>query len=102
MKMHEQEITGKVLAVVCFGRPTDSTGMQAGQYFQVTIDPSACSPKGDYIRFGLHTGDELVGWQRVDAITVVEVLGDSDQTMPNVPAGYKSEPTDTVTMMVLE
>ena len=70
--------TGKHNAIVCFGPATSVTGMAPGHYYQVVIDPSMCSPTGEYIRFGAYQGDEINGWQRVAAITVVEDLGASD------------------------
>lgn len=69
---------GRTRCIVCYGPATPTTGMRAGDYYQVTIDPNVCSPSGQYIRFGLYKGDEIVGWQRVDCITVVESLGLSD------------------------
>jgi hypothetical protein len=82
------DIDRKCVAIVRFGPsgfPTD--GHRAGEYFQVTIDPDRVSPSGDYIRFGLEhedgkivrgEGDEIHGWQRCEAMCVVEVLGEWD------------------------
>lgn len=70
------EISERIVAIVRFGPggfPTD--GFRAGEYFQVTIDPEHISPSGEFIRFGNYQGDEIVGWQRCKAITLVEVLG---------------------------
>jgi hypothetical protein len=62
-------------AIVCFGPATPVTGMRAGEYYQVVIDPDMSSPGGDYIRFdGSKDGIEIHGWQRVGAITICEML----------------------------
>lgn len=66
----------KCRAIVSFGPATPTSGMKPGEYFQVTIDPSLVSPNGQYIRFGIHKDDEIVGWQRVEALTVCEILGE--------------------------
>lgn len=42
--------------------------------FQVTVDPTLISPSEAYIRFG-QSGDEIIGWKRIDALELVEVLG---------------------------
>ena len=48
-----------------------------GVHFQLMLDKEKVSPGGGFIYFGLvHTdGDQLSGWQRMDWIRVVEVLG---------------------------
>lgn len=77
MEMHDIVIKGKTRAIVCFGPMTETTGMRLGSFFQVTIDPDMVSPGGDYIRFDARRQpepDEIHGWQRLDAITVCEVL----------------------------
>lgn len=73
-----EEYRTKVRAIVRFGHAHPRMGEKAGEFYQVTVDPNMVSPKGEYIRFGCHTGDEIVGWQRVEAMTVCEVLGESD------------------------
>lgn len=70
------EINKKIVAIVQFGPATKTSGMRLAEYYQVTIDPEYVSPTGEYIRFGKNDGDELLGWQRVDALTVVEVLAE--------------------------
>lgn len=81
-ELHITEIKEKIVAIVKFGPagfPSDGT--KAGEYFQVTIDPHLISPSGEFIRFGNNNGDEIIGWQRSEAITIVEILGsygDSD------------------------
>lgn len=70
-------ISSKTRAIVCFGPATATSGFRSGEYFQVTIDPAMASPGGDYIRFDQrHPEDEneIHGWQRVDALTICEVL----------------------------
>lgn len=70
------EIREKIVAIVKFGPagfPSDGT--RPAEYYQVTIDPACISPSGEFIRFGQTQGDEILGWQRAAAITIVEVLG---------------------------
>lgn len=64
----------KCLAIVMFGPASPTSGFRAAEYYQVTIDPEMVSPSGDYIRFGNYLADEINGWQRIEALTVVEVL----------------------------
>ena len=76
MSLELMDITSKLVAIVHFGPagfPTDGTS--PGRYFQVTIDPACVSPSGQYIRFGHNDGDEIQGWQRCEAMTLIEVLG---------------------------
>jgi hypothetical protein len=79
------------VAIVMFGPATPTSGMRPAEYYQVTIDPAHCSPSGEYIRFGLYKGDEIHGWQRADAMTVVEVLGEGEATDDPSP-GEQKEP----------
>lgn len=76
--MSEKTFTEKTVAIVRFGPETQVSGMRPAEYFQVTIDPQMTSPSGEYIRFGKYNGDEIMGWQRVDAMTVIETLGEWD------------------------
>lgn len=76
------DMENKCVAIVRFGPSGFATdGFRPGEYYQVTIDPNRVSPSGEFIRFGIHdqskdgAGDELCGWQRCDALCVVEVLG---------------------------
>ncbi len=100
-EMVPTEITKKSVVIVRFGPggfPTD--GFKPAEYFQVTIDPSFVSKSGQFIRLGQNQGDEIVGWQRVEALTVVEVLaeyGGPDEEPPTVKTGH-----DKVTMNFLE
>ena len=91
----------RIRAIMCFGPATPTTGFRAGDYYQVTIDPNMCSPSGEYIRFGAYQGDEIQGWQRVAAMTVVEDLGPSDVAMvANLP-GYTQKPDAGITLRVV-
>jgi hypothetical protein len=74
------EVDKKILAIVKFGPPTSVDGLKPAEYYQVTIDPEKISPSGDYIRFGTYGGDEIIGWQRCAALTLVEVLGEWQET----------------------
>jgi hypothetical protein len=72
----------KCLAIVMFGPATLTSGTRPGEYYTVTIDPAKRSPSGEFIRLGLHKGDEINGWQRVAALTVVEVLAEFEDEAP--------------------
>lgn len=86
------EITKKSVCIVKFGPAGfDTDGFRPAEYFQVTVDPSYVSPSGDYIRFGQNAGDEIQGWQRVKAITVIEVLAEWDGDVPpQIVCGHES------------
>lgn len=58
-------------------------------YYQVTVDPEAVTLKG-YIRFGLHPGDEITGWQPMESIEVDEVLGVLDGNEIKPPIGQST------------
>lgn len=79
------EIHEACVAIVKFGPAGLATdGTRPAEYYQVTIDPSRVSPSGDFIRFGAQegsdvgAGDEILGWQRCAALTIVEILGKFD------------------------
>lgn len=77
------DITEKCVAIVRFGPVTPGVdGCRPGEYWQVTIDPDRFSMSKQFIRFGTHLGDELMGWQRAAQITVVDVLGAWDGDKP--------------------
>lgn len=96
--MNPQEFKEKTVAIVMFGPATSTRGTRPAEYYQVTIDPKMVSPSGDYIRFGNNPGDELLGWQRVQGMTVVEVLAEWDgDTPPDMTIGRA-----VVTMLALE
>lgn len=73
VKMGNLRIDDKCVAIVRFGPETSTGGFRPGEYYQVTIDPKFS--KGDFIRFGQYEGDQINGWQRISALTVVDVLG---------------------------
>lgn len=75
------EYTTKVRAIVKFGHAHPKMGERPGEFYQVTIDPNMVSPGGGYIRFGQYKGDEIQGWERVEGLTVCEVLGPSDAAL---------------------
>ena len=80
-------IDGKCRAIICFGPATPITGYRSGEYLQVTIDPEMASPGGDYIRFDQRdqaAENEVHGWQRIDALTVCEVLSKGDPSGESV------------------
>lgn len=99
--MIEMQLTEmkKCRAIVQWGPAAPTSGMKAGTYFQVTIDPSAVSPSGEFIRFGLHEGDEIHGWQLVSGMTVCEVLGEYGEDGAYPEANNKPEPLQ---MMVVK
>jgi len=84
IEMSPKEFKCKTVVIVKFGPSTVTSGFRPGEYYQVTIDPTKVSPSGEYIRFGVHQGDEILGWQRVDALTVLEVLGEWDGDSPPI------------------
>lgn len=88
----------KIVAIVMFGPATEMSGMRPAEYYQVTIDPAFVSNSGEYIKFGVHPGDEIQGWQRIEALTVVEVLEAEwqDDGRVKIIVGH-----DAVEMMVL-
>lgn len=68
------EVKERIVAIVRFGPPTETDGLKPGEFFQVTIDPFKFSPDQEYIRFGTYQGDEIMGWQRADAMYVLSEL----------------------------
>lgn len=94
-----KQITNKCVAIVKFGPAgLETDGFRPAEYYQVTIDPSYVSNSGEYIRFGHNPGDEIQGWQRVAALTVIEILADWDgDESPNIVVGH-----DSVEMKFLE
>jgi hypothetical protein len=77
------EIREKVVAIVMFGPGGFATdGFKPAEYYQVTIDPQCISPSGKFVRFGENPGDEIRGWQRCAAMSVVEILGKWDDDKP--------------------
>lgn len=43
---------------------------------QISLFPTKISPSGKLIRLGETRGDEIMGWTRLDALEVVEILGE--------------------------
>lgn len=82
--MMEREALQKCRAIVMFGPATETAGFRPGVFYQVTLDPKMVSPGGDFIRLGTIEGDEINGWQRIDGLTVCEILGtyNEDGTYP--------------------
>jgi len=79
------DIEQKCVAIVKFGPAGFATdGFRPAEYYQVTIDPQKISPYGEFIRFGSNPGDEIMGWQRAAALTVVEILGFWDKEEPPI------------------
>lgn len=71
-----REFTEPTVCIVQFNNPKiEANGPMAGRFFQVTIDPCKLSPDGKFIRLGNNDGDELIGWQLIDWITVMSILG---------------------------
>lgn len=96
--MADKTFNKKTVAIVMFGPATPTRGLKPAEYYQVTIDPAMVSPSGDYIRFGSHQGDEILGWQRVEGITVIETLAEWDgDSPPEMTIG-----ADGVTMLAVE
>jgi len=93
------QITKKSVVIVRFGPGGFATdGFKPAEYFQVTVDPRYVSKSGEFIRLGQTQGDEIVGWQRVAALTVVEVLAEFEgEQPPSIVTGH-----DSVTMNFLE
>lgn len=93
-------INRRVRAIVQFGPATPTSGMRGGEYFQCVIDPNMVSPSGRFIRFDQRMqGGELHGWQRVEAMTIGEVLGEEGDYPPEkILPGYAVVEGASVTM----
>ena len=76
MIMTPTKFEKKTSAIVKFGPATSTDGMRPAEYYAVTIDPEKVTQSGEFIRFGDNQGDELIGWQRCAAMTVVEIIGE--------------------------
>jgi hypothetical protein len=83
--MQEKEFAKKTRAIVKFGAADPTSGWRSGEYFQVTINPDLVSPGGKYIRFDARAGDEIHGWQRIEAMTVCEVLEEFEDEVKDKP-----------------
>lgn len=95
--MEDRPYTKPVRAIVMFGPATPIMGNRPAEFYQVTIDPNMTSTNGKFIRFGNYTGDEIVGWQRVDAMTVLETLSENAEG-PHIRDGYRAEEGASVMM----
>ncbi len=73
--MSQRIFVEKTVVILKFGPATDMDGLRPAEFFQVTVDPAMASPSGEFIRFGSHPGDEIMGWQKASALTIVEELG---------------------------
>jgi len=100
VNMEDREIR-KCLAIVRFGPETATGGMRPAEYYQVTIDPDMVSPEGGHIRFGMFKGDEIVGWQKLDAMTVCEVLRETPDAEPMTAEGYTKEKESVIMRCVI-
>lgn len=89
----------KCKAIVMFGPATDNDGLRPATFFQVTIDPAKVSPSGEYIRFGQSEGDEIIGWQKISALTVCEILGQYDEEGNYPPS---NDTPEALSMMVVK
>lgn len=73
-----KSLKGPVIAIVSYllsdGGPPDYP--RPGKFYQVTIDPAALSPSGEFIRFGSCHGDEIMGWQSLEEIVIEEILAE--------------------------
>lgn len=101
--LHELVIPQPTRAIICFGPPTDMIGMKAGVFFEVIIDPNMVSPGGAFIRFeqSFQKG-EVHGWQRVNGITICEILGAGAYDWTEPPAGYVAVEGATVTLRAVK
>lgn len=101
--MRDIVIGKRVWAIIQFGPATATSGMKGGEYYQVTLDPNMVSPGGDYIRFdqSLQRGSEVHGWQRIDALTVCEILGEVKEPAP-VSDAYTVVPGASLTIKAVE
>lgn len=98
--MHPVEYAAKTRAVLIFGPATPNMGSKPADFYQAVIDPNMVSPNGKLIRFGHYSADEIIGWQSVDAMTVVEVLGEVDQAVSL--KGYVEKPGASVTLRTVK
>lgn len=81
--MNILDIPHKTVAIVVFSRErrnaeqAKALGTMSPRlvHYQVTIDPDQITPSKKYIRFGA-PADEIVGWQPVDAIEILEILAE--------------------------
>lgn len=81
----ELTVERKTVCIVVF-RSLRDAGRVPEVHYQATIDPELVSPSGQYIRMGTHKGDEIIGWQPIREIVVVEKLAEWDgDELPELP-----------------
>lgn len=88
----------RVVAIVCFDaekkNATTAEMMRDGfnqaipvprvVLYQVTIDPTRISPSKKFMRFGVSgdgkgDGDEITGWQPIEALEIIEILAEENE-----------------------
>ena len=89
VNMEVREFSKMTRAIVKFGPATPTDGMRAGDFYQVVINPEMQSPGGDYIRFDGRSGDEIHGWQKIEAMTVCEVLAELEGEVNEKPVSMR-------------
>ena len=91
-----KEFKEKTVCIVKFNNP-ELPNQVAGRFYQVTIDPGKLSPSKNFIRLGSHPGDELLGWQPTEWLSIEEILGTWDgDNLPVLQYGRN----DGVTMQI--
>lgn len=98
-----ERIGKPVRAIVMFGPPSATSGFRAGEFYEVILDPNMMSPGGDYIRFDQSfQSTEIHGWQRVEGLTLCEILEDAEP-YKEPPAGLtETEAVLTIRAIVKE
>ncbi len=103
MQTKHIDIKNPVWAIIMFGAPTDHSGMRPAEYYQVIIDPNMASPSGEFLRFDqILQGGELHGWQRIECITICEVLSEANDYMKEPPLGYIYDENALLTMSIVD
>jgi hypothetical protein len=81
--MNAADIKKRSVCIVCFGPYDELQGVGSpGRFFQVTIDPDKASPDGKFLRLGTFDGDEILGWQLANTLSVCSVLAEWDGDTP--------------------
>lgn len=80
----------RAVAIVHY-RPANGTLYHGGPpiqnpaiLLQVSLLASKVSHSGEFIRLGETSGDEIMGWTKMDALEVVEILGILEADCKNV------------------
>ena len=68
------ELERPVLVICHFDDLLGPVPQNPAVHFQVTLNPAAVSPGGEFIAFDAAAGDQVHGWMRMDRILVDEVL----------------------------